>query len=549
MIKKALSARGKSFFRPRWLIVYAILIGLLSLFGAWILFYTTALSPWGGSDSVEYLVSARNMLRGIGIGYYSANGTFYWISLHPPFYSMVLGVVSLLGLDLVDAARWLNIFLFALTIGITGILFWRYSNSPSFSVLAGLLILAFPAMLQMFTGAMSEPLFIFLCILQGLLLILYFRAGRTRYLLLSALAAGLASLTRYVGAAFIGAGAVSLFLFCREKWPGRFWKSALYFVLACLPLFFWLGGIYFKTNHTVAGRATSLDLSGLLDRLQPFRLAVVGRLWGWLPLQNKLAGVPYRGQLAFLALVVLVVVVLTVIAYWQLARKVAPKEASGDLYLVGIFGLFSLAYIAFLAATTAFTSPPPEINDRVLLPLYLSVVIALLAAFSLWGKRWLAGPWGWLKIIPWVLAALCLFQFTPKSTAFISRQHANQGLRVWENTAIVEAVRGLPKDIPVISTRPNVLLLWADRPAYLLTVDFSPEFLSQTGPYGSDPQDPLQKIFREDGAALVDFNDLSPLFIKKYGNGLSSTTRLDQLIEGLVIYQQTPNWAIYFYPK
>ena len=182
-----------------------------------------------------------------------------------------------------------------------------------------------------------------------------------------------------------------------------------------------------------------------------------------------------------------------------------------------------------------------------LLPLYVSNAIALLAACSYWSRRWLAGRWGWLKIIPWLVAGLFLFQYVPESTALLTRQHVNQGLRAWENTPIVNAVRELPKDTPVISTRPNILLLWADRPAYPLIVDFSPAFLSQSGPYGSDPQDPLQKIFRENGAALVDFNDLSPQFIQKYGK--DSAARLDLLVKGLTIYRHMPDATIYFYPK
>jgi 4-amino-4-deoxy-L-arabinose transferase-like glycosyltransferase len=528
------------------LVFYAILIGLLSLFGAWIIFYGTALSPWGGSDSVEYLVSARNMLRGIGIGYYSPNGLFYWISLHPPFYSIVLGAVSLLGPDLVDAARWLNIVLFALTIFLTGILFWRHSNSPAFSVLAGVLIMAFPQMLVMSTAVMSEPLFICLCVLHGLLLILYFRSGRLRFLLLAALVTGLAALARYIGISLIGAGAISVFLFCRGKWFGRLKKSVLYFVLACLPLAAWFGWSYFGANHSVAGR-TSLGLSGILGRLQPFRLAMVNTLWGWMPLQDKLAAVPYRVQLAFLVLVLLIAAVLTIFAYRRSAHKMAVQETCGDLYILGIFGIFSLAYMAFLAFTTAFTSLPPDINDRMLLPLYVSNAIALLAACSLWGQGWLSGRWGWVKIIPWLVAALFLFQYAPESTAFLSSQHVDPGLRAWENNSIVAAVRELPKDIPVISTRPNILLLWADRPAFPLTMDFSPVFLSQRGPYGSDPQDPLQKLFRDDGAALVDFNDISPQFIQNYGK--DSVPRLNLLIKGLVVYRQNLEATIYLYPK
>jgi hypothetical protein len=78
-------------------------------------------------------------------------------------------------------------------------------------------------------------------------------------------------------------------------------------------------------------------------------------------------------------------------------------------------------------------------------------------------------------------------------------------------------------------------------------MNFSPAFLSQNGPYGTDPQDPLQKLFHENGAAFVDFNDLSPQFIQTYGK--NSVPRLNLLIKGLVVYRQTPDATIYFYPK
>ncbi|HVM70363.1 MAG TPA: glycosyltransferase family 39 protein [Anaerolineales bacterium] len=546
LLKRSLTSRAKAWLRPRLLSMYGVLIGLLSLAGGWLIYYGTALSVWGGADSTEYLVSARNMLRGIGIGYYSPNGLFYWISLHPPFYPIMLGAASLPGLSLMEAARWLNIVLFALTIGLTGLLFWRSSSSPALGVLAGLLIMAFPEMLRMSTAAMSEPLFIFLCSLHGLLLILYFRGGKTRYLVLAAVTAGLSAVTRYTGISLIGAGAVCVFLFSRGKWPGRFKQAAAYFALACVPLAAWFGWSYFGANHSVAGR-TSLGVRGMAERLEPFRLKMVSTLWSWMPMQDRLAHVPYRGQLAVLGAVALVVAVLSLLAYRRAVRRAGFQESRGDLYILGIFGSFSLAYIGFLAFTTAFTSLPPDIDDRMLLPLYVSNAIALLAACSFWGQNWLAGRPGWFKLIPWLVGALFLIQYVPESTAFLSNQHVDPGLRAWENSAIVQAVAQLPKDTPVISTRPNILLLWADRPAYPLTVDFSPAFLAQNGPYGSDPQDPLQKLFREKGAALVDFDDLSPQFIQNYGK--DSAERLDLIIKGLVVYRQTPEATIYFYPK
>jgi hypothetical protein len=297
----------------------------------------------------------------------------------------------------------------------------------------------------------------------------------------------------------------------------------------------------------VGGRTFGFDPGVLLQRLQSFRLAMVGTVWSWLPLNDSLSHVPYRGQLASLILFVLGAAALTLLAYRPFRRRSNLNEADGDLHLFGIFGLFSLFNIGFLMLSKVFSSPAPDINNRMLLPLYLSSVIALLAAFSIWGKRWLAGWWGGLKFVPWLLAALWLVQVAPQSTATISHQHDSKGLRMFENSPLIEAVRALPKDIPIITTRPNIILLWADRPAYYLKMKFSEEFLSQTGLYGSDLQDPLQTIFREGGAAFVDFNDLSPEFIQVFGTG--SVPRLNQMVEGLVIYLRTPNGSIYFYPK
>jgi hypothetical protein len=518
----------------------------LSLAGGWIIYYGTTLSPWGGSDSTEYLVSARNMVRGIGIGYYSVSGAFHWISLHPPFYPIIIGTMSLLDLSFLDAARWLNIFLFSLTIGITGIILWRFCGSTSFSFLACLLVLVFSPLLEIFTSVMSEPLFIFLCLLHFLFLLFYFNSSRIEWLLLSTLIAGLAAITRYIGISLIGAGFISLLLFCQGTGFSRIKKATLYLGLACLPLLLWVVWMYIGPEHSLAGRSARLDWSGIVHRLQPFRLAVVDTIWGWLPLQDKISEIHYRGRLIFLSVVVISTIYLSLISIRRFLRENPLITMNSDFHVYGVFGIHSLAYLAFLALSTAFSKPPPEINDRMLLPAYVSMVIALFAAFNLWGKVWFTGIRQGFRIIPWLLVAACVFQYQSESIIYISKQHVNKGMQYWEHTGIVIAVQGLQRNIPIISTRPNILLLWADRPTYLLKMNFSSEFLSQTGPYGSDPNDPIQLMFQHQGAALVDFNDLSPQFLKKYGSDY--VERLDLLIKGLNVYQQFPDGVIYFYP-
>ena len=96
-------------------------------------------------------------------------------------------------------------------------------------------------MLKIFTSVMSDPLFIFLCVLHVLFLVVYLSTARIKWLLLSALVAGLAALTRYIGISLVGAGVVSLLLFCQGTGSGRIKKSALYLALASLPLLLWVG--------------------------------------------------------------------------------------------------------------------------------------------------------------------------------------------------------------------------------------------------------------------------------------------------------------------
>ncbi len=93
-----------------------VLIILLALMGSIMIYYSTVWGPWVYSDSTEYIVSARNLLQGHGLGLFGASGAFHPLSLHPPFYSLVLSLFGAFGADLVTTARWINVVLFGLTI-------------------------------------------------------------------------------------------------------------------------------------------------------------------------------------------------------------------------------------------------------------------------------------------------------------------------------------------------------------------------------------------------------------------------------------------------
>jgi hypothetical protein len=155
----------------KYLILAAIL--LISIAGAAIAIFTTANGPWGYSDPVVYISTARSLDRGQGLVYYEADAAFRPITIEPPFYSMALSVIGLFGVNLVVAARWLNIMAFVASIFIAGWMFYRYSRAPALGVLASGLMCAFPYMVWMFGSAYSEPLFVLTFLMGGWGLLAY----------------------------------------------------------------------------------------------------------------------------------------------------------------------------------------------------------------------------------------------------------------------------------------------------------------------------------------------------------------------------------------
>ena len=66
---------------PRTILVVLL---LLSVAGGVMVFLATQNGPGGFSDSVEYIVTARNFLNGSGLGMFMPSGRFVLTYLHPP---------------------------------------------------------------------------------------------------------------------------------------------------------------------------------------------------------------------------------------------------------------------------------------------------------------------------------------------------------------------------------------------------------------------------------------------------------------------------------
>ena len=115
-------------------------------------------------DSIAYIAGARSMMAGNGYreAWLASNQP---VTHFPPAFPSVLAFFGFLGVDPVNAARWVNALLFGASAGLLGILAWRMTPSLTAGlVLAGLFVLC-ADLLQVYAMAMSEPLFIFLSLM------------------------------------------------------------------------------------------------------------------------------------------------------------------------------------------------------------------------------------------------------------------------------------------------------------------------------------------------------------------------------------------------
>lgn len=180
-----------------------ILIVAIGISGALAILHATTWGPWVQSDSVEYLEAARNLVAGEGLVNIRASGNIVPLYARPPLYSVLLASMIWLGVDPIDGVRWLNVALFVSLIGLVGVSAYRATGRLVAPVLTCLFLLAGAAVLDSFTGLMTEPLFVVFVIGQLVSLAGYLHTGRAWMLGLSALLAGLALLTRFAGAACV----------------------------------------------------------------------------------------------------------------------------------------------------------------------------------------------------------------------------------------------------------------------------------------------------------------------------------------------------------
>jgi hypothetical protein len=448
-----------------------------AIVGIALIIYATQIGPWAFSDATTYLWTAQNMATGKGLVMQDSRGAYHPLTWHPPLFSILLGLPIALGVEALQAARWMNAIFFGITIFVGGYATWRFTRS----ILAVISVTALSVfaidMLFVFSGAMSEATF-FVLGMSGLYLLLEsVKSDKPALMGIAGLFAGLSYLARYAGIVFVGTVIIIAFIAHRGNIWQRVKKTLPVFLSAMLIPAVW--SLYvFISNRTLGGRNL---LSG--ENLRTDFGSYIDQFWNvitaWIPFilrGNHILPAPWKFGLGLLA----ILVILT-LSLWGLRKRGISLEERPHLLWLATLGLLFFTYLSFHILSYIFSSAAPAIDRRLLSPLLLSSILLLGAIFSLPG----ANAQKTFRPAEWLLVAymlVSLFYFQGRLQAFLYEQH-NFGLgytsKRWQDSELIRQAARLDPQVTLAANDFALLLFYTGRFPYAIDLPNAAE--GQTG--------------------------------------------------------------------
>lgn len=362
---------------------FALFAALIALTGAAHLWLRA--STWGlalNNDGVMYLAAAESLAAGAGLADLEGDP----LTGYAPFFSMLLALLSLFGIEALSAGRIVNIAAFGLIILASGLYLGRRVESRLLALGAAVVIMTSLSLSHWFSSFLSEPLFILLTLLALIALDAFLRrrqaGGGAVFLALSVLCVGIAAVTRWAGVALIFAAPLIIAARCKP-WRTGLKLATLYGLFASVPLAIALGRNW-AVSATLTGPRPLASGQLLSDSLQQ----TAHELGRWLmpiaagpdPLPLP-AGWPAVGTEWLLYALAAAGVLAGLGAALVEPRRAGSQAAASPARDSGfVFGVFTLVYIATLIIVVPLTVEE-RIGSRYLAPCVAPVLF--LGAFLL----------------------------------------------------------------------------------------------------------------------------------------------------------------------
>lgn len=320
-------------------------------------------------DSTIYISAAKSLLEGNGLYIGASPMTHY-----PPVYSLLLAGSGLFNKDIQTAARWLHALLYGANVILFMLCIYAGTRRNIVAMaVGGLLYFSSSAVLNAHSYALSEPPFIFFTLLAFLLLYIYFGSNKPIHLILTSLTLGLGIATRYVGIALLPPLIISLLFFgqmpLRKKILTSIWSTAL----AILPITVWAIRNLILTqsaaNRMLVFHPIDLKrIKSMIDTFHNFILPSFEKRW-----INAL-----EIGIVWLGIIILLVVLIR-------HRSTTYEGNRNSRIFIALGTVFSISYILVLFLSISFLDAGTSLDERILLPVFLAMTIAVFAMVDLYG--------------------------------------------------------------------------------------------------------------------------------------------------------------------
>jgi hypothetical protein len=532
-------------------VMFAVL-AVLGAVGMIIVIYGTRWGPWGYSDAVGYMVNARNLATGRGLGLYRPSGQFVPLVSHPPLYPVLLIAFSGPSLNLVAAARWIDVLCFGILVWASGWLFYRLTKSTWASLSLSGLLLVQPALVNAYTSAMAEPVFLLTEVVGSLLLLLYIEEGKRLHLILAGVVSGMAFLTRYPGAVFVGCGALFLAFLGGRPLKRRLKDLGVYCCIAVIPVVAFV--IWSNMRYSGATPRGLKESYSLLPEFIAFLKKIPSIIYSWKPVTAEMVNsiganadlLRGLGKPAVVAALLLAIIfVLGSIRKMRSQMDIGALKAS-SFRIPGLFLLIQAGYLAFFGVAYVVTSPTPDVDGRTILPILPALIVTLVSVGYILVQSWPRALW--VRLIAGLCVVGSVAGYASIGIEPLQRLHENGAGYTspqWRKSETIQAARSLPPDVPLISNEPIAVLFYVGKWPHELTVPGEPGLPSSYTRYG-DGTDQMESIFRDQHAALILFDTIYTQIGAEFKG--ETQARVEALIQGLTVVYKGEDGAIYTYP-
>lgn len=440
--------------------ICTILIILIGIFG---MLYFTRTGPALRGDSVRYVMGADLLIEGKGYSRVSGGGEIYPETGFAPFFSIVLALFGLMGIDMYDAGHVLNIFLYAGNMMLVALLIFRSTRSGVASAIGAMLFLSSDVIFEWHAWLMTEPLFIFLILVSINALSRFIDGGPYGYLILAAITGGAASITRYIGISFLPAGALAILAFGRGESRRRIGGLTAFLVIGLTPFSVWM----LRNQALDAGAVANREI--ILHAIRPEILkAYLFELASWFIPEKMVIHRIIRAVIAS----IIAIGGPGYFIWTQIKHRSKGNQAEFSHLWIIIF--YIPCYLGLLAVNSLLLDAGTTFEGaiRYMVPLLVVVIVLEVSTYhylikNLGLKNWVIGLVIVYAVSVIVLSGLLTAQLASSSTSKLGFTDIRSSL-----SEVAEFLRQQDPSIPIISNNPERIYYLLNRPAYMKPIEF-----------------------------------------------------------------------------